>query len=165
MWFQVTPSDLSFCEGSRHRFVNVVRLPFDAGRAFDHVASSTELPRWLEDCVSCEWTSPEPYGVGSTRDVKLKMLAVKERFLAWDRGKRFAFTAVALSIPLLSRMVEDIQLRELAPGETELTWTVHYEPRLVARPVHPIARYIFRGLLARSAANLERLFSGQRVAH
>jgi hypothetical protein len=162
MWFDVEPSDLGFCESSPHRIQKVATLPCDAQSAFRVISSGADLPKWLEDCVGCRWTSAEPYGVGSTRDVELKMLTVRERFLAWEPGVRLAFTVEATTVPLVKRLLEDLQLVEVRPRETRLTWTLHYEPRWFARPIHPVARRVFDGLIGRSAERLPGYIASPR---
>jgi hypothetical protein len=136
--------------------VNEAVLPLDAARAFELIASSDELGAWLQDFVSCTWTTPPPYGVGSTRDVKLKLFSVTERFVAWQPGQRLAFTMTATTLPVFSRALEDLQLTPLAPDRTRLRWTAHYDVPAWGRLVHPVMRPVFDQILARSAVKLTR---------
>jgi Polyketide cyclase / dehydrase and lipid transport len=156
MWFAVDPCDLDFCERSPHRMVTEAVLPLDPGPAFDLIASDRELGAWLHDFVACRWTSDPPHGVGSTREVELRMMRVRERFLAWDPGERLTFTFTASTLPLMKRAVEDLRLTPLGPARTRLRWTVHYELRAWAAPLDGIARIVFGRLFARSAENLVR---------
>jgi Polyketide cyclase / dehydrase and lipid transport len=156
MWFDTDPCDLGFCERSPHRIVTEAVLPLDPARAFEAIASERELGAWLDDFVACRWTSDAPHGVGSTRRVDLRMLRVKERFLAWDPGDRLTFTITASTVPLMRRAVEDFRLSPLGPGRTRLSWTVHYELRGWASPFDAIARAVFGRLFRRSAENLTR---------
>jgi hypothetical protein len=156
VWFALDPCELDFCERSPRRIVNEAVLPLDAARAFELIASSDELGSWLQDFVSCTWTSPAPYGVGSTRDVRLRLFSVTERFIAWQPGERLAFTMTATTLPVFSRAVEDLKLTPLAPDRTRLSWTAHYDVPPLARPVHPIMRPVFDQILARSVVKLTR---------
>jgi hypothetical protein len=156
VWFSLEPCELDFCERSRRRIVNEVVLPASAASAFELCASGEELGAWLDDFVSCTWTSAPPHGVGSTRDVKLKLLSVRERFIAWQPGERLTFTMTATTLPVFSRAVEDLQLTALGPNETRVRWTVHYDVPRWARLFHPVMRAVFKRLFARSAANLAR---------
>jgi hypothetical protein len=142
--------------------VNEVELALDPARAFELCASAERLGAWLEDFVGCEWTSAAPHGVGSTRDVTLKLLAVTERFLAWQAGERIAFTMTKTTLPVFSRAVEDMQFVALGPGRTRLRWAVHYDVPWWARPAHPVTRAVFQRIFARSAAKLVRV-AGERA--
>ena len=95
-------------------------------------------------------------GVGSTREVELKALTVKERFLAWDPGKRISFCIYAITIPLISEMLEDMQLEPEGDGKTRLRWTAHYTPSLLMRLIHPVGRMIFSGLFQKSINGLRK---------
>jgi hypothetical protein len=142
MWFRTDPTDLSFVDRSPKRlsFESAIYAP--AERIFD-VFTSDDVGAWLPDFESLEWTSPGPHGVGSTRIMRLKTIAVKERFLVWERGRRVTFAIEAQSVPLLTRMIEDFQLEPMGPRHTRVRYDIHYAPRLLARPIHPIARLFF----------------------
>jgi hypothetical protein len=156
VWFPLDPCELDFCGRSPRRIVNEAVLPLDAARAFELIASGEELGAWLQDFVSCTWTSPAPHGVGSTRDVKLQLLSVTERFIAWQPGERLAFTMTGTTLPVFSRALEDMQLTALAPDRTRLRWTVHYDVPAWGRLIHPVTHAVFDQLLARSAVKLTR---------
>ena len=82
------------------------------------------------------------------------MLTVKERFLVWDRGKRATFAIYGSTLPLTSAMVEDFRVDDSSEGKTHFTWTVHYRPAWIMRPIHPIARMIFSDMFSKSTKGL-----------
>jgi uncharacterized protein YndB with AHSA1/START domain len=157
MWHSTADVDLDFTTHSPERMEFEIICFAPAERVFDVLTGDREFPQWLEPLAECRWTTPGPHAVGSKREIVLDMLAkpgqgdpgaltalaVKERILAWERGKRFAFAIEALTIPLVRRMVEDMQLERLGPNKTRLRYHVHYEPTLIMRAVHPIAREFF----------------------
>jgi uncharacterized protein YndB with AHSA1/START domain len=153
MWFDVEPSEIEFTETSRFRIENDAIINAAPERVFQIFATGEAQEEWFQDFVANRWTSPEPYGAGSSREVELKMLTVKERFLSWEPGKRLAFTITAITLPLVRRMVEDLQFEPLG-DRTRFRWVVHYEPTLVMRAVHPIARAIFGKLFAATISGL-----------
>lgn len=155
MWFPTTPSDLSYVDASPDRIAVVQSIAAPPERVFDIVAAGERQDEWFQDFVACRWQSPEPHGVGATREIQLKMLTVKERFLAWERGRRFAFSIDAISLPLVRQMVEDMRF-EPEGGGTRLVWHVHYTPSRVMRPVHPAARAVFGRMFRSSAEGLRR---------
>jgi hypothetical protein len=156
VWFDLDACELDFCDGSPRRIVNEAVIGLDAARTFVMLSSAEELGTWLHDFVACRWTSAPPHGVGSTRVVDLKLLSVKERFIAWQPGERLAFTITATSLPIFTRAVEDLQLSPVGADSPRVRWTVHYELPRAMRPFDFLARAIFGRLFARSAENLSR---------
>lgn len=80
-------------------------------------------PAWTEwlPLDSVEWTSPKPFGVGTTRTVYLGKDVIEEEFFGWEDGKRMAFRFNASPFPL-SAAVEDYRLKDTSNG-CELLWT------------------------------------------
>lgn len=149
MWFDVKPQSLDFVTRSPSHMHFDAAIYAPPERVFDVVASD-DMGAWLPDFREMRWTSPPPRKVGSTRVVSLKMLAVKEIFLAWDRGRRLTFTMDAITLPIVDALVEDIKLEPFGPRHTRVRYGVHYTPKLWARPIEPIIRAVF-GKLFRDA--------------
>ena len=156
MWFNVDAADLDFTERSPFRFENEAVVRCSPERLFDIWATGEAQERWFKDLRAIRWTSPEPHGVGATREVELATLTVKERFLAWDRGKRMAFQIYAITLPLVDAMVEDLQFTPLDGGRTRMIWRAHYRPALVMRLLHPLVRWNFSKLFSATCKDLAR---------
>ncbi|MDC3956031.1 SRPBCC family protein [Polyangium jinanense] len=157
MWFPTTPSELSYVDSAPQRIANVVTIDATPERVFDLFATGERQEEWFQDFVACRWTSPEPHTVGTTREVQLKTLTVKERFLAWDRGQRLAFSIDGITLPIVKQMLEDLRFEPLDGGRrTRLVWHVFYTPALVMVPVHGAARAVFSHMFRRSAEKLQR---------
>jgi uncharacterized protein YndB with AHSA1/START domain len=156
MWFDVEAVPLSFTESSPYRIENVVRIEASPARVFAIWATGERQAEWFQDFVANRWTTPAPYGVGSEREVELEILTVKEHFLAWEPGARMAFRIYAITLPVVSAMIEDLRLEPEGEAATRMTWTVHYRPTLMMRLVHPVARAIFARLFRKSAQGLAR---------
>ncbi len=168
MWFETEKSDLSYVERSPFQLATEIIVFAPPERVFDVLAGES-FHEWLKELVECRWTSAPPHRVGSTREVVLDLmpgarglprLAVKERFLAWERGKRLTFSIDASTLPLVKQMVEDMQLEPIGDAQssrmgprakTRLRYTVHYTPGVAMRAIHPVSRVIF-GKLFRDAA-------------
>ncbi|MGZ3449822.1 MAG: SRPBCC family protein [Polyangiales bacterium] len=152
MWFPLEKTELSFIDRAPSRIENEILVFAPAARVFD-VLAGDGLHEWLEPLVECRWTSPTPYGVGTTREIVLDVMklgpgsvtamAVKERFLAWDRGKRLAFAVEAVTMPLVKQMIEEMTLEKRGEDKTLLRYRVHYAPTTVVRAIHPIVRVVF----------------------
>lgn len=143
MFFATTPTDLAFTTSSPFRLTFDATAEAPPERVFDVLADDAAMKKWFADVKDIRWTSKAPFGVGSTREVELKTLTVKERFVAWERGVRMTFSIDAITIPLVKALMEDIQLEPLGEKGTRIVWTVHYEPTLLMRAAHPVAKMIF----------------------
>lgn len=156
MWFEVEAVPLSFTESAPFVIENTVGIDAPAARVFEILATGERQAEWFKDFVACRWTSPEPHGVGSEREIELKALTVKERFLAWEPGKRLTFHIHGITIPLVTAMVEDMIVEATGDRTSRLTWRVHYRPTLLMRAIHPIGRAIFGSMFRASAKGLAR---------
>lgn len=155
MWFDTTPSDLSFADTAPQRIASIATIDAPPQRVFDIFATSEGQGEWMRDFKACRWTSGEPHGVGATREIELRALTAKERFLIWEPGQRLMFSVDAITIPLVNQMVEDMRFEPLSGGSsTRLIWHVYYTPARIALPIHPIARAIFGHMFGSSAKNL-----------
>lgn len=155
MWFKLEPCELEFAERSVHRFRNEGLINAPPERVFGLLASDA-WPEWYPDFLSVKWVTPGPHGQGSTREVKLKTLSARERFVAWEPGKRISFSIDEVTLPLIRKMMEDVRLDPAAEGKTRVVWDIHYEPRTVMRLIHPIARAIFGRMFRQAVLNLGR---------
>src|SRR4051812_6234109 len=106
MWFDVEAMDLGFTTRSPFVLENQAVINATPDRVFAIFATGERQAEWFQDFVACRWTSAEPHGNGAEREVELKLLTVKERFLAWEEGKRLSFTVYGITLPLVSAMVE-----------------------------------------------------------
>jgi uncharacterized protein YndB with AHSA1/START domain len=157
MWFKTKPSDLSFIDAAPHRIANVLIIDATPQRVFDIFATAERQDEWMHDFTACRWTSGEPHGVDSTREIEMKMLTVKERFLVWEPGKRLVFSVDAITVPIIGQMLEDLRFEPVSNGAaTRLVWHVHYTPALVALPIHPAARAVFGRMFRLSGKKLAK---------
>lgn len=95
--------------------------------AFDVPASAVwaamlDAKAWTEwlPITKVTWTSPEPFGVGTTRTVELAGHVVEETFFAWEDGRRMAFRFERTTLPV-SAAVEDYRVVPKGNG-CELHW-------------------------------------------
>ena len=141
MWFDVEAVPLSFIESAPYRFENTVLLDAPPARVFEIWANAEAQKDWFQDFVENRWKSAV-HGVGAEREVELKLLTVRERFLIWEPGKRMAFTIYGITLPLVKAMVEDITLEPVGDRATRMVWRAHYTPSLLMKMIHPLGRKV-----------------------
>lgn len=154
MWFDTAPTDLTFTTSSPQKLVFDALVEARPERVFDIFAKGESQQTWFHDFKACRWTSPEPHTVGTTREIQLKLLTVKERFVAWEPGVRLTFSIDAITLPIVKRMMEDMQFEAVGEKGTRVVWTVHYEPALLVRPFLPVAKMIFSNMFRKSLDGL-----------
>ena len=158
--FKCKEVDLSFLETAPIKFVNIVTLDSTPQRVFEVFEDPKAWPRWFKDIIKVEWTTPKPFGVGTTRVVTLKTMKAYEKFFIWETGKRFAFYFTATSIPFAKAFCEDYQLEELGDGKTKFTYTVVYEPNLLLKMTGPIVKLILGNMFKKSVISLATYIKG-----
>ena len=159
MWFRTRPADLAFADAAKHRFTYDFVVQGDPVDVFKAITDPAEMAHWFPDHREVRWLQGrEAPGEGSLRLVKLKGLAVKERILVWREGERFAFHVTEISVPLLSKMVEDFRLNPTNKGGTRVQWTIAYRPKMVVRPLHPVLRPVFSKMFRQGTQRLAAHF-------
>lgn len=150
--YSLDPADDVFLLTATQRFVHAVDLPFAPARVWETLTAADALVSWSSVVTSATWTSPRPFGVGTTREVVLGgSVRLVERFYRWNENERMTFGVEAASVPGLRRFAEDLVLHPI-PNGTRLQWTFAVEGRRVLCPLLRLARPANR-LVTASIAN------------
>ena len=155
-WYPLQPADASFFDTAPvvERFP--VRLAVPPARVWESLASDGSLADWPLGLRRLSWTSPRPFGVGTTREVVLPLAAMtlREEFFRWEDGARYSFHVRAATRRLFTRFAEDYTVEPDGAG-TLFTWTIALEPAPgwagVLRRAGRVNRRAF-GLVPRAAA-------------
>lgn len=147
MRFDLQPVDESFFDTARGRYVGVIDAAVPAAQVWADLTRDDTL-LWCRATSRVTWTSPRPFGVGTTRTVRLPLglLAVDERYFRWEEGRRKSFCVERASLPLFRRFAEDYVIEETSPTTSRLTWTIAAEPYPATRPGAPVNALLFRSL-------------------
>jgi hypothetical protein len=130
--FKLQPCDPSFFETAPQKHRYTLDLPVPAEQVWFDLTSDDPLG-WCR-LLSGRWTSKRPYGVGTTRNMSVgKLLRIKEEFIAWDEGKRYAFMVKEANLPVFRRFAEDYRVEPTLMG-SQFHWTFAYEPMPQVRP-------------------------------
>jgi hypothetical protein len=103
---------------------------------------------WCRILDDVSWTSPRPFGVGTTRTVSsLKGVnVIHEHFFRWEEGRRKSFYVVDSSAPLFKSFAEDYLVEPASESSCRFTWTIAYESRPSMRPGRPLNDRLLRTL-------------------
>lgn len=118
------PVDAAFIDSARFRFSNSVDIPATPEQLFEIFEDADAWPRWARVITEVVWTSPPPYGPGTTRTVRMVGgLVGDEVFLDWDRGRHMSFRFTDCSTPFVTAFAESYDVVPTADG-CRLTWTL-----------------------------------------
>lgn len=128
---------------------------------FAKLADPASWPTWFPMMKSAAWVGEPVATLGADRDVALTGLGrFRERMIAWEPGKRFAFTMVQSSSPFASAMAEDYKLKATATG-TQLDWIMAVTPTTLGKIAVPGLRIVMRNIFERGGKRLNaQLMSG-----
>ncbi|WP_238845332.1 SRPBCC family protein [Nocardia terpenica] len=82
-----------------------------------------DVSSWTAGMKELRWTSERPFGVGTTREVRMRgNFVLRERFYRWEEGYRKTFTGVESSHPIFRFLAEDYVVEPTRHGGSCLTW-------------------------------------------
>lgn len=125
----------------------MLEIPQPAERVWAALTSDDAL-KWCRALSGVTWTSPRPFGAGTTRTARTPggALALKEIYFRWDEGRRKSFYVSEATLPLFRRFAEDYLGEGSSPSSCRFTWTVANESPPAARPGDAINAFITRSL-------------------
>jgi hypothetical protein len=148
-WFKLDQRGAEFLDSAPQRQVGVFTIPQPAASVWEALTSDDTLS-WCRALADVTWTSPRPFGEGTTRMVKtpLGALVLKEVYFRWEQGRRKSFYVAEATLPLFRYFAEDYLVEELSPSSCRFTWTVASEAAPAARPGAPVNALVTRSLFA-----------------
>jgi Polyketide cyclase / dehydrase and lipid transport len=89
------------------------------------------------------WTSPRPFGVGTTRQAKaMGGLSVGDAyFFIWEEGRRKAFYFTRYNLPVFTSFAEDYLVESEGTDRCRFTWRIALTPRPLGRG--PLNKVVF----------------------
>ena len=127
-YFECTRVGVDFLEQTRNVFAAIELVKATPGQIFDVFEDAQAWTEWALPIRKVEWTSPPPYGVGTTRNVHMMggMIGYEE-FVAWERGKRMAFTFAGCNRNVTRSFLEDYRVTDLGNGSCRVEWYMAME--------------------------------------
>jgi hypothetical protein len=144
-YFECTKVGLDFL----HRNANVIKAEVVVRATPEQIFEVFEDPHawtvWALPIQKVEWTSPKPFGVGTTRTVSMTGdLVGYEEFIAWERGKRMAFTFVGCSQNTVESFLEDYRVTDLGDGRCRAEWYMAIATRGLSAKMMWLTRPLMR---------------------
>lgn len=128
-WYPLEPADDDFLTSAPHIFRFEKRFAAPPSKVWESLVSDESLTAWSPMIKELTWTSPRPFGVGTTREVlPLGGPRTRERYYRWDEGHSHAFYATESTMPLFRRFAEDYIVEPDGDG-TKFTWVMALEPK------------------------------------
>ena len=128
--YQLDSIDTDFIHNTRFSFPASVELDCSPDQLFDIFEDPDSWPVWVSAIQNVEWTSPQPFGIGTTRTVTMiGGLEGYEEFIEWERGKRMAFKFTQSNKNSLTAFGEDYRVTDLGNNRCKLEWTMAMAPR------------------------------------
>jgi carbon monoxide dehydrogenase subunit G len=132
------------------RLVNSVTIRATPQRIWAALEDAAAWPRWASVITRVEWTSPAPFGVGTTRTVTMRGGMVGyEEFIAWEPHHRMGFRFNEASMDGVRAFAERYTLEPLADGRTRVGWIMAMQPKGVSRLIVPLTQVPMRLLFGR----------------
>jgi hypothetical protein len=151
--------DERLVETARARSTAEREMAVSAEQLFATLEDGPSWSKWVPVIREATWTSPMPFGVGTTRTVIVAGgIRNDEEFWTWEPNRRMGFSITAASRRWVDALSE---LYEIAPISSEccrLRWTMAMSLPGVLSRIEP---YIGRGISIAQARMLNTL---ERVA-
>lgn len=141
-WFPCEPVGIDYFDRAPVRFHNTVDLPVSPARLFEIFEDAGSWPRWATGIGGVEWTSPAPYGPGTTRTVRFwGGMKVYEDFFLYEPPHEMAFCFYGTSQEVWTSFAEHYRVEPTTTG-CRLAWTVAYTPTGTFATLHPLLRVV-----------------------
>ena len=161
--------DDSWIDTAPVRMVNTVDIAASPEQIWTALEDADAWPRWASVITHVEWTSSQPFGVGTTRTVKMRGGIVGyEEFIAWVPLRRMGFRFNEATTSGVRAFGERYTLEPQSDGRTRVTWVMAMAPRGPSKAIVPLTqlpmRLAFGRMLRRFGALVERDYNRSRAS-
>lgn len=144
-YFECTKVGLEFLEQTKNVFHAEEIVRATPEQIFDVFEDEHSWTVWALPIQKVEWTSPKPFGIGTTRTVSMMGdMDGYEEFIVWERGKRMAFTFLGCSKDVTEKFLEDYRVTDLGDGTCRVEWYMAMEPKGFSRNMMWMTRPLMR---------------------
>lgn len=140
-------------------------IPAGTAATFRCLLDADAWPVWLVPVTKVVWTSPQPFGVGTTRDISGPTGTTSEYFFAWEEGRRMSFYFSKGVLPAVAAFAEDYELVSTGEESCDLVWRYAFECPGAFRAFQAIIAGAFGRVAKRSLRNLARYMVEHRATY
>ncbi len=140
-------------------------IPASAAATFASLEDPEAWPEWLDAITEVTWTSPKPFGVGTTRDIDMKLGDVSEYFYAWEPGRRMAFYFVSGKSPMFAAFAEDYEVIPAGDDSCEIVWRYGVEMAGPAKVLNKVVAFGFKKAGVKSFAALAEYMAKNKAKY
>jgi uncharacterized protein YndB with AHSA1/START domain len=156
------PIDMNFFDEAPARFEAETEIVASPEKIFDVFEDARSWAQWAPPIQRVDWTSPKPFGIGTTRTVTMSMGIVgDERFIAWERGRRMAFCFTHTTVPNMAAFGEDYHVEDLGNGRCRVRWIMALDPEGASKTFMPLTAPLMRWSLRFMLGRLKRYVESQ----
>ena len=132
--FACSPVEVGFFESAPVRLSDSLEVRLPAAQVWAELAGDDPL-FWCRALKDVRWTSPRPFGVGTTRTVRTRgsLSVFYEHFFRWEEGRQMSFYVLQSRLPGFRRFAEDYLVEPVSEDACRFTWTIAFEPQPAAR--------------------------------
>lgn len=151
--YPMEATDASFYDTAPARFDNSIDISLPASSVWKILEDDHSWTVWAGVIDKVEWTSPKPFGLGTTRTVTMAkgLMIGWEKFIAWDAGKRMGFCFTEATMDGVARFAEDWYVTAKEDGTCRVRWIMCMEPkginRFIIKAFSPIMTWNFKRYL------------------
>ena len=144
------------------RLVNTVDIAATPAQIWSAFEDATAWPRWANVITHVEWTSPRPFGVGTTRTVTMRGgLIGYEEFISWEPHRRLGFRFNEASMQGVRAFAERYTLDPVPDGRTRVVWVMAMAPSGVSKVIVPVTQLPMRLAFGRMLRRFGRLVEAE----
>ncbi|MBC3986891.1 SRPBCC family protein [Streptomyces buecherae] len=120
-WYPIEEADDTLFATAPLYHARSVEVPYSAQETWEALTGDG-VSSWTKGMKRLTWTSPRPFGVGTTREIEMGGdFTLRERFFRWEEGHRKTFTGVAGTRSIFRHLVEDYVV-EPTPYGARFSW-------------------------------------------
>src|SRR5690349_4592895 len=149
MAFELAPADEDFIAQAKSKVSLSVDIARPAQDVWSELTADNPMASYCRIISRIDWTSPRPFGVGTTRRVRVLggMFVIDESYVRMEEGRRKSFIGVRMNLPLIRRFAEDYVVEPIGEDSSRFTWTAAWEPTALGRPMASVTRALFASLV------------------
>ena len=157
--------DDAWIDSAPVRLVNTVHINATPEQVWTALEDASAWPRWATVITNVEWTSPQPFGIGTTRTVTMRGRMVGyEEFITWERPRRMGFRFNEASMDGVRAFAERYTIDPQPGGGTRVEWVMAMAPKGVSRAIVPITRLPMRLTFGRMLRRFGKLVEAEYAA-